>query len=363
MSHGKLRADKNCLNCGHFVEEQYCPHCGQENTETRQPFHFLFTHFVEDFTHYDGQFWKTMKYLLFRPGKLTKEYIAGKRQQYVAPVKLYIFISFLAFFIPSLFPSDHSENQIKKQDLLITSKEEQQMAADSAATATIKDIEARGYLTPEQSEKISRQIKRDTLSADEEFFEIDKRGAYKIAGTTNIKQYDSLMTKEQSRVLKFARPFAKKYFELTEQGLNKKQIQAKFLETFVHMIPKALFIYLPLFAFFLWLFHNKKKWWYFDHGIFTLHYFSFLLISILILRILDQLNQSIDFSIINILFGFANTIITIYSIIYFFFAHHRVYESRKRITVLTGISLFIVNAFGIFILLMGLVAISFLMIH
>jgi hypothetical protein len=33
MSHGKLRADKNCLNCGSIVEEKYCPNCGQENIE------------------------------------------------------------------------------------------------------------------------------------------------------------------------------------------------------------------------------------------------------------------------------------------------------------------------------------------
>lgn len=39
MSHGKLREEKNCLNCGHFVEEKFCPNCGQENTETRKPFH------------------------------------------------------------------------------------------------------------------------------------------------------------------------------------------------------------------------------------------------------------------------------------------------------------------------------------
>lgn len=56
MSHGKLREDKDCLNCGHHVEEKFCPNCGQENIETRQPFYYLFTHFFEDFTHYDGQF-------------------------------------------------------------------------------------------------------------------------------------------------------------------------------------------------------------------------------------------------------------------------------------------------------------------
>ena len=33
MSHGKVREDKTCLNCGHQVEERFCPHCGQENIE------------------------------------------------------------------------------------------------------------------------------------------------------------------------------------------------------------------------------------------------------------------------------------------------------------------------------------------
>ena len=73
MSHGKLREDHNCQNCGHYVEEHYCTHCGQENVETRQPFHFLFTHFIEDFVHYDGSFWQTIKKLFLKPGVLTKE--------------------------------------------------------------------------------------------------------------------------------------------------------------------------------------------------------------------------------------------------------------------------------------------------
>jgi hypothetical protein len=46
---------------------------------------------------------------------------------------------------------------------------------------------------------------------------------------------------------------------------------------------------MPLFAFFLWLFHSKKRWYYFDHGIFTLHYFSFLLLIILLLFLIDLL--------------------------------------------------------------------------
>ncbi|WP_185144994.1 DUF3667 domain-containing protein [Epilithonimonas vandammei] len=104
MSHGKLREEKDCLNCGHIIEEKYCPNCGQQNIKTRQQFHYLFTHFIEDFTHYDGQFWGTLKNLVFKPGKLTNTYLEGKRQKFVPPVKLYIFTSFITFFLFAVFP-------------------------------------------------------------------------------------------------------------------------------------------------------------------------------------------------------------------------------------------------------------------
>src|SRR5690606_24926283 len=74
------------------------------------PFHYLFTHFIEDLVHYDGSFWKTVKNLLFKPGVLTKEYLGGKRKKYVAPVKLYIFVSFFVFFVGGFIGKFTSEN-------------------------------------------------------------------------------------------------------------------------------------------------------------------------------------------------------------------------------------------------------------
>lgn len=142
MSHGKLRAEKDCLNCGHYVEEKFCPNCGQENAEPRKPFHYLFTHFFEDLTHYDGQFWGTIKNLLFKPGKLTTTYLQGKRQIFVPPVKLYIFVSFVTFLIPSLLPKDHDE--IDKADNgkteIVTDKSKTENIASEDIT-TIKKLE------------------------------------------------------------------------------------------------------------------------------------------------------------------------------------------------------------------------------
>jgi hypothetical protein len=99
MSKSPLRKDKTCLNCRYVVENRFCPNCGQENTDTRKTFYHLFVHFFEDLTHYENAFWKTIKNLLFKPAALTKEYLSGKRLSYLAPIRLYIFISFITFFL------------------------------------------------------------------------------------------------------------------------------------------------------------------------------------------------------------------------------------------------------------------------
>ena len=358
MSHGKLREEKDCLNCGHIVEEQYCPHCGQQNVETRQPFHYLFTHFVEDFTHYDGQFWKTMKYLLFRPGKLTKIYIEGKRQIYVPPVKLYIFISFITFFLPSLLPSE-KEHRIDKKDNAKTAIKIEESKKE--AIEQVSNLENTGLLSKENARKAIEKIQNQKPDAANVVS--DDFGNEISIGSKSLEEYDNDIKENNSFFGKLFRPFVVKFFELKEEGLTKQQIKEKFSEAFIHTLPKALFIYLPIFAFILWLFHNKKKWWYFDHGIFTLHYFSFLLISILIATFLNFIGNRIDNLFVGIIEGLGVVAIIIYSMVYFFVAHHRVYETKKRITIVKGFLIFIVNSLCMLILLIGLLGLSFLMIH
>lgn len=368
MSHGKIREDKVCLNCGHLVEERFCRNCGQENIETRQSFYYLFTHFIEDFTHYDGQFWKTIKYLLIRPGKLTKEYLAGKRQLYVAPVKLYIFVSFITFFLPSLLGSSDSNERENKpqtaQEILAEQEQEKKLAqlTDSLKTTLLPDKE----LKPIVDNKLIK-INEVKEGVDEGALGKTKEGKMTILGAQNLKQYDSLYEKrpDKQRSYDFLRPVAKKVFHLQEKkGMNRDEILELFAENMVHTLPKALFVYLPIFAFFLWIFHNKKKWWYFDHGIFTLHYFSFLLLGTLIFIFGTELMKILpDYGILTLFSVLLYTAAILYMSVYFFIAHHRVYETSKRMSILKGSILFMVNFFGLLAMFLALVYVSFLTLH
>ncbi|MGV0920152.1 DUF3667 domain-containing protein [Empedobacter falsenii] len=342
MSHGKLREDHNCQNCGHYVEEHYCTHCGQENVETRQPFHFLFTHFIEDFVHYDGSFWQTIKKLFLKPGVLTKEYLSGKRNSSVNPVKMYIFVSFVTFFIISIFPSHKTEyNNTSNEPVSIENTEKIQKALN----ATIDTLQNKVGATPEQGAKIKSELEKNK----------------------NINSLDDLKPETiemlQSKVknnVPILSPFIEKYQELRKRKVSDDQLGEAITEKSLHVIPKVLFVYMPLFAFFLWFFYNKKKWWYFDHGIFTLHYFTVILLSILVIFLLNKLSDYIDSNALSAIIALINTLIVLYIIVYFFLALKKLYNQGLIITTIKGAILLGINTFIFSIIVIGIIVYSFL---
>lgn len=106
------RHENDCLNCGTQLEGKFCHHCGQENLQIKENFGHLMNHAISDYFHFDHQFFHTLKPLLFQPGKLTNEYMAGRRVQYLHPIKMYIFISLIFFIL--IFKHNQEE---KKEDL------------------------------------------------------------------------------------------------------------------------------------------------------------------------------------------------------------------------------------------------------
>lgn len=320
MGHHKLREDKNCLNCGNEVQGRFCSNCGQENVESRHSFHYLFTHFLEDLLHYDGSFWKTIKSLLFKPGKLTNEYLKGKRASYVAPVKLYIFIAFVAFFVPAVvsYFDKESANELVK----------------------VNGNEA----------ELAKQIKNSGVTY-----------GFKD-GFNNVKsvaQLDSLQSvKPEGKKLNWVEyKIMKKNIELLEHGAE-KDFREKFIEMLSKNFSKVLFVYMPIFAFLLWLFHGKKRWYYFDHGIFTLHYFSFLLILSTFFVLFEFITSLIGIvSISDILNFLAILVLMIYPFFYFFRAHSKVYGEKKWISRLKSFALFFLN-----IICMSIVATIYLLV-
>lgn len=91
-----------CPNCSHGFAgpaPKFCPECGQE-TQVKPPTvgEFL-QQFGGAYLSTEGALWRTLKLLLFKPGELTRLYLAGRRKHYVLPLRLYLTISLLVLLL------------------------------------------------------------------------------------------------------------------------------------------------------------------------------------------------------------------------------------------------------------------------
>ena len=61
---------------------------------------------MHDLAHLDSRVWRTLIALLLRPGRLTNEFVAGRRTLYLPPFRLYLVLSLIFFLLPSFGSND-----------------------------------------------------------------------------------------------------------------------------------------------------------------------------------------------------------------------------------------------------------------
>ncbi|MCX7555885.1 DUF3667 domain-containing protein [Xanthomonadaceae bacterium JHOS43] len=91
-----------CANCGTAMADRYCPECGQKRfVETDRRFGHLLASFFEAATDLDGRFWRSLRALLFQPGRIARDYIDGARQRWMSPIALFLLANLLYFLMPT----------------------------------------------------------------------------------------------------------------------------------------------------------------------------------------------------------------------------------------------------------------------
>jgi len=94
-----------CANCGAPVDGAYCARCGQETSIALPTARAFLREAAGRYVALDGRLWRTLAALFFRPGFLTREYLAGRRRRYVRPGRLFLVLS-LALFAVFRFAGD-----------------------------------------------------------------------------------------------------------------------------------------------------------------------------------------------------------------------------------------------------------------
>ena len=82
---------------------------------------------------------------------------------------------------------------------------------------------------------------------------------------------------------------------------DKKEGFAVFFENFLHSLPKALFVSLPIFALLLLGLYARRDFYYADHAIFTIHLYCAAFIMLLGVFGLDKLGTLVGLHLMNLL--------------------------------------------------------------
>ena len=88
---------RRCLNCGTPAPADFCPHCGQETAaDAASPGEWL-RGVAAALSDPQGRLRATLSKLLFAPGALTVEYLAGRKARYLRPLQVYLAASVVVF--------------------------------------------------------------------------------------------------------------------------------------------------------------------------------------------------------------------------------------------------------------------------
>lgn len=224
-----------CRNCGTRVVGRYCPDCGQETTLHPLSVVEFAREIASHYVAADGKVWRTFALLLFRPGRLTAEYLAGRRGRYIAPVRLFLTASFLFFSVAQI------NSQYMKAHL----------ASDGAAAPAGK--------SPDTGFPVL-VIARDDLEwiQKEQFADCVNPGA---------------------RCAWWKRWLAPAMIKLQAEP---QAFVDRFAERFQHALSYAVFLLLPIFAWLLTMAYRNRRMFYGEHLIFALHVHSFWFVLALI---------------------------------------------------------------------------------
>jgi len=96
-----------CKNCGSSVIGEYCQDCGQRMLDdSDRSLRNLLGEILSNVFIFDNRFFLSLWYLFRYPGKMTVEYLAGKRKKFIPPITLFLFFNLIYFFVNPL--SDYS---------------------------------------------------------------------------------------------------------------------------------------------------------------------------------------------------------------------------------------------------------------
>jgi hypothetical protein len=244
---------------------------------------------------------------LFHPGKLPAEYIGGKRVTYMAPFKLYFFVSVIFFFLigwqtrNALNQASSGENVASAEDSVMTSQLNGPVNLQNDTVIRIHNLKDGNGLALSLSKRLQAQLIDSTMTP---------RERAKISRKLHTLENPDLLI---SRIYQFT--------------------------------SWSLFLLMPLFALILYIFFHKKRRFYAEHLIYSvnLHTFFFLVAIITV--------------VIGFLFGGIlnkyGSLILLFTLIYSIVGIRNFYRTRWISAIFSNLGIFFLYLIIILAVLAG----------
>lgn len=160
----------NCLNCGTTLIGSHCHQCGQP-AHVHRTIGAFFHDLAHGVFHFEGKIWRTVPMLALHPGRLTREYIDGRRASYVSPIALFLFCVFLLFAVVGNIGGHIGD----VANVNVNGKAIRGIKANEDELARLKTERARLVGQHQSTEKIDGEITgRETALESLKGFEADK---------------------------------------------------------------------------------------------------------------------------------------------------------------------------------------------
>lgn len=134
-----------CLNCETAYTGSYCNRCGQSRNTPRYRFSNAFRNILGGFTNIDNGFGRTLLDLLYRPGYMIRDFIAGKRILYFRPFQtLFVLAALYIMAVQLVDPEALKEKKEKSQEVqrqeILAAREQLQKRIEGTEDSHTKDV-------------------------------------------------------------------------------------------------------------------------------------------------------------------------------------------------------------------------------
>jgi hypothetical protein len=321
----------NCLNCGTELRGQYCGGCGQRARGRLISLWELLQDAFGDLFELDSRLWRTLIPLLIRPGRLTLDYLEGRRARYMPPFRMYLVLSVIFFVIAFFDPAD---------DLSLLFEPEPPPTPEEVAAQEEEAAAKREFAEAEVNEVI-QELKEEGVISTAADDEAEEHNHVRIGVTADDTDGDGQFSLNVDP-------------ETGECTLTNTEDMPDWLQRrllVLDNIPIALIVLMPVMALVLKALYPLSRRYFVEHLLFFVHFhsFFFLILTLLVLfaRFGDLISLSEPATVLPIVAA------SLYIPVYLYKAMRRVYGQGHTVTFAKYVALSVTYSIGATMTMLG----------